>query len=369
MTAADPPFGPEDSHLDKTGEALLYEELSNFWHPVAYASDLEQGGPVPALLRGEPLVVVRLEGEIRVFRDLCAHRGTAMSLGWVEDDQIRCGYHGWTYGADGLCTEIPARFGTRIPSRARLTSYRAQESSGLIWACLGDEPRFPAPEFGDFTDPDVRVVAMPSYDWESAAARRLENYVDFAHFAWVHDGILGDRNQPEVPDHEVRRVGGELRFGEGESYGELPPTGEVGRGQSRDGLPHQTGTIIADKAYRLFMPFTVWLKQRLPGGHYYQLFFSAAPTGPKTCRSFTLIGRNYDLDPALDEKFVSFNEMVVGQDRPWVQSQRPEELPVDLSAEVQIRGVDRVAVEYRRWLREIAYSSHPGSAATEGGDA
>ena len=49
MTNLDQSFGPGDSHLDKTGEALLYEELQSFWHPVAYASDLVEGGPIPAL--------------------------------------------------------------------------------------------------------------------------------------------------------------------------------------------------------------------------------------------------------------------------------------------------------------------------------
>ena len=39
------------------------------------------------------------------------------------------------------------------------------------------------------------------------------------------------------------------------------------------------------------------------------------------------------------------------------RAQRPEELPVDLAAELQIAGVDRVAIEYRRWLREIAKGS------------
>ena len=94
MTAVDSHQSSMDSHLDESGEALLYEELRNYWHPVAYAADLADGGPVQGLLLGEPLVIVRLGGEIRIFRDLCSHRGTAISLGWVEEDQLRCPYHG-----------------------------------------------------------------------------------------------------------------------------------------------------------------------------------------------------------------------------------------------------------------------------------
>ncbi len=55
-------------------------------------------------------------------------------------------------------------------------------------------------------------MPVPAYDWSCSAARRIENYVDFAHFAWIHDGVLGSRERPEVPDHEGVRTG-ELRFG------------------------------------------------------------------------------------------------------------------------------------------------------------
>ena len=37
----------------------------------------------------------------------CAHRGTQLSVGWVEDDCIRCRYHGWRYDGSGQCVEQP----------------------------------------------------------------------------------------------------------------------------------------------------------------------------------------------------------------------------------------------------------------------
>src|SRR5262249_19094309 len=149
-----------------------------------------------------------------------------------------------------------------IPRRARLRRYQAEEANGLIYVCLSDEePVFPLPAFPQGSDSEYRIVDMPAYEWDTSAARRIENYVDFAHFAWVHDGILGSREHPEVPDHEVWRDGHRLRFGEAffhEAHAE-PEHGEVARSRDRGGLPDQTGTILADKAYDLFMPYTVLL--------------------------------------------------------------------------------------------------------------
>src|SRR5437870_4574961 len=134
------------SELDVAGEERLYRALRRFWHPVAYSADVDPG-PVGTLLLDERLVLVRLDGQVRAFPDLCVHRGTALSLGWVEDEELRCAYHGWTYGPEGVCTKIPSRFGSNIPSRARLRRYLAEERDGLVWVCLDQDPVFPIPAF------------------------------------------------------------------------------------------------------------------------------------------------------------------------------------------------------------------------------
>ena len=77
------------------------------WHPVGFAKGLADA-PVHEDLLGEPLVLWRgQDGSPRAMSDLCVHRGTALSLGTVSDDQIVCAYHGWRYGADGRCMAIP----------------------------------------------------------------------------------------------------------------------------------------------------------------------------------------------------------------------------------------------------------------------
>ncbi len=55
-----------------------------------------------ALLRGA-------SGKAQVIDYHCPHRGAPMHLGWVEDDTIRCVYHGWKFDCSGQCIEQPPR--------------------------------------------------------------------------------------------------------------------------------------------------------------------------------------------------------------------------------------------------------------------
>jgi hypothetical protein len=48
------------------------------------------------------------------------------------------------------------------------------------------------------------------------------------------------------------------------------------------------------------------------------------------------------------------NANVIAAGKPVVEGQRPEELPIDLTAELHIRDADRVSIEYRKWLYELA---------------
>src|SRR5262245_26177020 len=334
-----------ENDLDEAGEARLYRSMRRFWHPVMRESEVNDS-PRRAVLLGEQLVLARLGDSICCFPDLCVHRGTALSIGSIEGDQLRCAYHGWTYGPDGVCTAIPARFGPNIPQRARLHSYPVEERYGLIWVCLENEPAFPIPRFPEVEDRAFKVIPGYVYDWRSSAHRRMENFIDFAHFAWVHDGVLGTRDHPEVADHDVWREGPELRFAR--------RVKEPIAGFTKLDTETADGWVDVDYTYFLTMPLTVhFTRTTLPGGDTYVLMMSASPVGPKEARSFWFLARNYALDED-DVAFLDFERLVQGQDQPVVESQRPEMLPFDLSAELHIRGVDKVSLEYRRWLVDLA---------------
>jgi 5,5'-dehydrodivanillate O-demethylase oxygenase subunit len=158
--------------------------LRRFWQPIYIASDLAPGRSVPIRIMSEDLTLYRGEsGTAHLVAFRCAHRGTQLSTGWVEGDELRCFYHGWKYGPDGQCTEQPAE-PEPFCQRIRIRSYPTWEYIGLIWAYLGDDdpPPFrliPAIDREDgFVDIRPRNVLPINY------ANSMEN--DPAHVPFVH---------------------------------------------------------------------------------------------------------------------------------------------------------------------------------------
>ena len=308
--------------------------LRDFWHPVAFASEVTTQ-PHRVMLLDERVVVYRTaSGEAAALNDLCIHRGTPLSLGWVDGEQLVCAYHGWTYETDGRCVRIPSIPPERgIPAKARVPAYRVTERYGLVWVCLG-EPRAEIAEFPEYDDPAYRNFVTETEDWAASAPRLIENFVDTAHFAWVHPGLLGQRDKPLVPPITVSQDG--LRI-----VVELDM--EVGTDI------HKGMSNVWDE---LTLPFTVRQVRTDPGGGHHIVFLAIQPTGPRTLRRFVYKLRDYDLDKP-DEKFIEKSAIVAAQDRAIVEEQRPEELPVDLTEEMHVRGPDDPAVVFRRAMGAI----------------
>lgn len=340
--------------LEQTDE----RRLSQFWHPVAYASGVAEA-PLRVTLLGHQLVVTRLgeAGEVRVFADLCAHRGAAMSLGWVDDEGcLRCPYHGWAYDESGACVEIPSAVDQHIPGRARLRSYRVCEAGGLVWVCLDDDARFSVPPLPEWDDPGFRVVEVPTYDWACGVMRRTENFVDLTHLPWVHEGILGNRGRVHAPDHSIDRETDHLvmrsRFLEEDNL------------KSRTTPPHTPKPVASNHVWRVYPPGTVHWSQQFDDDRRFGMMVATSPIDAGHCRTFSLNFRDFDLDGD-DDVYAEFQLVIAEQDRAIAESQRPEELPADLTAELHVRGADALSIEYRRFMNELA-TEHPDHSAPAG---
>ena len=119
-------------------ESVLWPKLRDYWLPVAFSEEVGDK-PLPVRLLDERLAICRLGDEVAAFYDLCIHRGTPISLGWIENGEVVCAYHGWSYDAEGRCTRIPSVPPEHpIPKKACLTRYRAQERYGIVWVFMGE---------------------------------------------------------------------------------------------------------------------------------------------------------------------------------------------------------------------------------------
>ena len=327
---------------DCTFEESDWTILSRHWFPIAVAAELSDR-PAPARLLDVDLVLFRSEGKVVVARDLCPHRGMMLSRGWVESDQIICPYHGLHFAGDGRCTSIPSRPDSRISERLSLTVFPSVERFGLIWSTLaGEEAALPAFEAWD-NDDFQKIVCAP-VDIAGSSGRQLEGFLDVAHFAWAHTSTFGDRSNPVVPEYTVEKTGGGLRIHYLSNVSNYAP-------DQRHLAP---ADFVWRRTFEVFPPFSARLVIDYPDGKQLWILNAVCPVSARQTRLFCPIARNFDKDGSV-EAVREFNRRVFNEDRILVESQKPEDLPLDHGLEVSIPA-DRTSVAYRRLLKQMGLS-------------
>jgi phenylpropionate dioxygenase-like ring-hydroxylating dioxygenase large terminal subunit len=162
--------------------------LRHYWQPAALSDELMTARPVvPVRLLGEDLVLFRdSEGELGLIARHCPHRGADMCYGRLEDNGLRCPFHGWHFDRTGQCVEQPGEpEGSRMHEKIKATSYPVTERNGIIWAYMGPgEP----PEFANFDcfrAPETHVFAFKGL-WECNWLQAMEVGIDPAHASFLH---------------------------------------------------------------------------------------------------------------------------------------------------------------------------------------
>jgi len=156
----------------------------DFWYPVARGVEVKRGKAHACSFAGEPIVLVRgTGGRVFALADRCAHRQVPLSTGVVDGDGLRCGYHGWTYAADGRCVNVPylSECGTR-PNSVR--SYPCREAYGLVFVFPGDAAKADSVAF-----PDV-----PSANDRAYKTRYLNRRVG-CHYSFMHENLMDMNHQ------------------------------------------------------------------------------------------------------------------------------------------------------------------------------
>lgn len=115
--------------------------LRRYWHPVGVSADLRDTPKLVKVL-GEELVLFRKpDGECGLIDSRCPHRGASLAAGYVDQQGLRCPYHGWLFSPSGQCLDQPCEPAeSRFKDRIRQVSYPIEELGGLIFAYMGPAP-------------------------------------------------------------------------------------------------------------------------------------------------------------------------------------------------------------------------------------
>ncbi|MGE4335808.1 MAG: Rieske 2Fe-2S domain-containing protein [Pigmentiphaga sp.] len=206
--------GQPDEELARSGPGTPGGELlRRYWQPVALA---EHATELPRSIKvlGEDLILFRDgNGRPGLLYPRCTHRGASLLYGRVEEDGIRCCYHGWKFDAEGVILDMPCEKVTSTMGTVRQPWYPLVEKFGLIFAYMGPpekQPLFPRFSITEDLDEDDAIVAVqnttgPNGPHPKIGARNdynwwqiFDNFMDPFHVVVTHFMINGVQFVPSL---------------------------------------------------------------------------------------------------------------------------------------------------------------------------
>ncbi|MEV8175244.1 aromatic ring-hydroxylating dioxygenase subunit alpha [Microbacterium sp. NPDC079176] len=203
-------LGQPLNELAQVGPGTPYGEvLRRYWHPVAKVEDATTR-PTSLRVLGEDLVLFRTrKGKPGLLHPRCIHRGASLFYGGVEDEGIRCCYHGWVFDTEGHCLEQPCEPDLGLHrDRVRQPWYPVEEQYGLLWAYMGPPDKKPVlPRYDTLEElaPGEQLIvndqgvggggpAQLDFNW----LQHWENVMDPFHVPILHARFSGNQFTPEM---------------------------------------------------------------------------------------------------------------------------------------------------------------------------
>ncbi|MBR9862127.1 MAG: aromatic ring-hydroxylating dioxygenase subunit alpha [Rhodobacteraceae bacterium] len=210
---------------------------------------------------------------------------------------------------------------------------------GYLWTTLG-APDKDVPDIPEAEEPDRRYVPCGAVKVQSSAPRVVENFLDMAHFPFVHTDILGSEEHAEVEKYkcEIRR-----------EVDEVWATDCVFTQPRAAKL--STEPLRTDYIYRITTPYTVVLYKTCPISktRWDVIALFVQPVEPGLSRAHPVMFLLDDV--STDAELIAFQQVIFLQDRIILENQRPVLLPIEPRSETPTRA-DASSIAYRRWLKE-----------------
>jgi phenylpropionate dioxygenase-like ring-hydroxylating dioxygenase large terminal subunit len=314
------------------------DRLSDYWYVVARAAEVLPG-PAGVRLLGSDYVIWRdTEGTLTAAPDRCPHREARLSLGAVVAGCLECPYHGWQFSTGGPCVLVPSSGpDATVPPKADLASVQVAERYGLIWLCPG-EPEADIPLVAEDSDSGFRRINTPVEEWDVSATRMVDNFLDIAHFPFVHRGTFGDGVEQLVPKIELEDLDDDFH---GYRYDVV-----VNNPQSASATSGQVDAELSRSMSSGFnLPFTCRSTIRYETGLQHILLLISTPRDDVTSYFTFVVWRNDDFAEPADE-VISFDLAIGAEDKVMLETFEGV-LPLDQRETVSVQS-DRPSVEWRR---------------------
>ncbi|MEP6701493.1 MAG: aromatic ring-hydroxylating dioxygenase subunit alpha [Betaproteobacteria bacterium] len=260
----------------------------------------------------------------------------AEECGRGQSVRVRLGGRGYTIlrRDDGSFAAVAAPSALEPP-----VAPRATEAYGLVWMCPGSPARG-VPPFPQFADPEYQTVLCGPYGVATSAPRIIENFLDMAHFPFIHPGILGQEPDTEVAGYkvEVEAASGDLMAIDCAFW--QPPTSVLAHGGS-----------VVNYAYRVAGPLSAILTKlpEAPGGNGVSILLTVQPIEPETSVAWILFATTNRQKTPLELR--AHQERIFMQDKPILENQQPKRLPLGPKDEMAL-PCDRLSIAYRRYLSD-----------------
>ncbi|MGI9309340.1 MAG: Rieske 2Fe-2S domain-containing protein [Gammaproteobacteria bacterium] len=332
----------------------------NFWYPIIRSEDLATDTPEKVKVLGVNLVAFRDQNNKPcVISDTCVHRGGSLGGGWAGGNAPRivngcivCPYHGWEFGGDGECKNIPSiGYGTKTPPRAKVDAYPVQEKYGIIFAFLGDLPekeRPPLLEVEEYGQEGWRANQVLTFDVDYNYERSIENGLDPAHNEFVHPTHgFSAINRDTYGVHNYEPEDNRQKWGMWFMHRfDAPPLDEKEYGKTKTeasdtwagGGSHGPNTLITHINLS-------------PGSAFRQYFFEQQIDDSHT-RIFFLNMRSFMLEPEKDGPIHARNKVIAKQDIDILEGVNPTQTPMSNTKEV-LMPADKAIAAYRDWLEKF----------------
>jgi 5,5'-dehydrodivanillate O-demethylase oxygenase subunit len=182
----------ENETLTRVGRGTPAGELlRRYWQPLAAAAELTEKKPIMAVrLLGEDLVAYRdAQGHYGLVGEQCPHRKASLAFGRVDDQGIRCPYHGWKFDRTGKCLDQPAEpANSGFKDKIKHTAYPVEKLGGMLFAYLGPDPKPLMPRWDVLAWENgrrwIQKQELLTCNW----LQPMENSVDPSHLYWLHGG-------------------------------------------------------------------------------------------------------------------------------------------------------------------------------------